>query len=40
MIRAWRTEAEANKVQSLLETVKRDYKITFDEQTRMVCGFP
>lgn len=37
LVAAWGTEAE--QVQALLETLKREYKFTLDEQTRVACGF-
>ncbi len=40
MIDAWRTEAEARKVQALLEMLKHDYKFTFDQRTRLALGCP
>jgi hypothetical protein len=36
MVAKWGKEAE--KVQALVETVKRDYKFTFDERTRKALG--
>jgi hypothetical protein len=29
----------ANQVQAIEETLKREYKFTFDERTRTACGF-
>jgi hypothetical protein len=40
MVNAWRTEAEANKVEALLEVLKQEFKFTFDKRTRAACGFP
>jgi hypothetical protein len=37
MVESW--GPEANKVQALLETLKRDFKFTFDERTRKTCSF-
>jgi hypothetical protein len=37
MVEAW--GKEANKVQALLETLKKEYQFTFDERTRKACGF-
>ena len=36
MVALWRKSA--NQVQALVETLKRDYKFTFDERTRTACG--
>jgi hypothetical protein len=36
MVAKWGKEAE--KVQALVETMKRDYKFTFDERTRKALG--
>jgi hypothetical protein len=37
IVEAW--GAEANKVQALLETLKKEFTFTFDERTRKACGF-
>jgi Leucine-rich repeat (LRR) protein len=37
LVEAW--GAEANKVQALLETLKKEFKFTFDERTQKACGF-
>jgi Leucine-rich repeat (LRR) protein len=37
MVEAW--GAEANKVQALLETMKKEFNFKFDERTQKVCGF-
>jgi hypothetical protein len=37
MVEAW--GKEANKVQALLETLKKEYQYSFDERTHNACGF-
>jgi hypothetical protein len=37
MVEIW--GKEANKVQALLESLRKEYKVTFDERTRKACGF-
>jgi hypothetical protein len=37
MVDAW--GKEANKVQALLETLKKEFKFTFDQRTTKACGF-
>jgi hypothetical protein len=40
MAKAWLTEAEALKIEALLDILKRDFNFTFDQETRAACVFP